>query len=652
MLASLDTGLGSTLLIANVYAPVEAKENHKFWGLLDAEIKAAVTLLRGKKITKLIAGDFNTTLKRQEHLSFTGTHPWVNKCIPTCLEMIRKNKMADAVKHIYGKEKVYTREVPYSKPHPTREFITRSRIDHFLLSKGKINTVISGGVENSLATYSDHHGVLVRLKANLITKKVGKPHTNPLRAPRLNTRNGLSVQDAKVRIKDAMQSPEVAASLASLNSNTSVEDIEKTIHKALAKPLGTVTPSPNKSYRIDSPALKKIRRTKKKVAETLAAVRNPNGRTHWKLINVMEATYKMAESTMQMSPQLLEAKPPAQELDRAAKWLVEVRTALAKEQAKEVRVANVERIKKAVEDNAHLMHTNPRLFNRKIMGLLLAKGPSPIKDPLTNVLTVDPQKKANINKNFWKSTFTSIRGPANPNNWPANNNIYKQINWGKEFTLEDFDQAIGRMFSAPGPDGIPVEVVKALPASTKTLLLEYMNKAYKEGLELPKSWRTSMLSLLPKTSDPVNPGDYRPIALLTVISKVYTGLLTARLTEYTEKNGILHPCQYGARPGKSTAHAITHLISILEDAKQFKKKAYICSLDVAKAFDSVEYEAIFNALKYYQVPEVYVSAIKQIYKDNLCFIASPEGDSASFQPTRGVRQGDTLSPLLFALVII
>ncbi len=105
-----------------------------------------------------------------------------------------------------------------------------------------------------------------------------------------------------------MLSPDVAASLATLNSSTP-EEIENTIHKALAKSLGIVTPSPNKSYRINSPALKKIRKAKKKVAETPAAVRNPNGRTYWKLINTMEATYKVVESTIQVSPQLLEAKP-------------------------------------------------------------------------------------------------------------------------------------------------------------------------------------------------------------------------------------------------------------------------------------------------------------------------------------------------------
>ena len=51
---------------------------------------------------------------------------------------------------------------------------------------------------------------------------------------------------------------------------------------------------------------------------------------------------------------------------------------------------------KAVQDNMHLMHANPKLFNRKIMGLLVAKAPCPMLDPLTGVLTMDPKRKANI----------------------------------------------------------------------------------------------------------------------------------------------------------------------------------------------------------------------------------------------------------------
>jgi ribonuclease HI len=331
-------------------------------------------------------------------------------------------------------------------------------------------------------------------------------------------------------------------------------------------------------------------------------------------------------------------------------WLFTARKKLADKQYKEAAKAKHDHILRCVERNKTLARTNPRAFNRKIMRVLTESNSDALRDPDTNTIITNSRAKMKVLSKFWKGVMTSQGYKSKMHKWPANDKNYKSIKWNEKFTLSDFNNAIGRLFSSPGTDGISTEVVKSLPDNIKMYYLNAMNNMYGTATT-PEEWRTAMISLLPKTSQVPAPGDFRPIALLPVLYKVYTGMLTVRLENYVDANNILYASQYGSRAGKGTAHAISHLVSVLEDAKQHNKKAYICSLDIRKAFDSVEYGAIFDALKYYKVDEHFITVIKSLYLDNKCFIASPEGDSNTFEVTRGVRQGDTLSPLLFALVV-
>jgi exonuclease III len=306
MLGALRVFPKSTLLIANVYAPVDAKENNAFWPTLDHVIKKAVNKLKGTKITKLIAGDFNTTFRKVDHVSYGGC--WVNRNSPTCKAFIHNNKLADAVTLVTGKNATYTREIPYTKPHLTRNFITRSRIDHIFISQGKTSSVITAAVESAMATHSDHHGVLVRISTSIVTRTKSAPYLNPCRVPRLNTRNNLPVAEAKKRILEALNAEDTAKALQDIPNNASAEVIESTIYNALKKELDTVTTSPSKYYAVDSPALKSIRTAKKKVAACLSALKSSPDSPSWKLVNTINSTYKVIDATITLSARLTQTK--------------------------------------------------------------------------------------------------------------------------------------------------------------------------------------------------------------------------------------------------------------------------------------------------------------------------------------------------------
>ena len=110
--------------------------------------------------------------------------------------------------------------------------------------------------------------------------------------------------------------------------------------------------------------------------------------------------------------------------------------------------------------------------------------------------------------------------------------------------------------------------------------------------------------------------------------------------------------QAGYQKGKATQDQISILINILEDRK-IKPESEICVvlIDIIKFFDSVEHWLIKQTLEDYGIPNKFVQVIMSLYKDNQAFIITPHGDSAMFSCTRGMRQGDTLSPILSILIL-
>lgn len=198
---------------------------------------------------------------------------------------------------------------------------------------------------------------------------------------------------------------------------------------------------------------------------------------------------------------------------------------------------------------------------------------------------------------------------------------------------------------------IPNEVLKQLPKEVKYAYVEIINYVHKHKV-MPESWKTAYISLIPKSnSDYPNPEQFRPIALLNTVYKVYSTMLYCEIAEHMEKNDYISQAQMGSRKGHGTAHAINTAIGVLEDARQFGNELHALSIDIHKAFDSIEHEAIRNTLEFYNVPKEGIERIMNLYTDNKFVISTMEGNSEEKPATRGVRQGDALSPLLFIMVI-
>ena len=139
--------------------------------------------------------------------------------------------------------------------------------------------------------------------------------------------------------------------------------------------------------------------------------------------------------------------------------------------------------------------------------------------------------------------------------------------------------------------------------------------------------------------------------LLSCLYKIYAGLLQNRLYCRTEQNHFLPDSQFGFRRGMSTLDAAESLMKEIRRHVDSIGRAYVCFVDFAKAFDSISRDLLLQKLYSFGVKSrVFNSICALLEKITLSVVVGDRLTTPIFS-TRGVPQGDNLSPLLFTTFI-
>lgn len=124
-----------------------------------------------------------------------------------------------------------------------------------------------------------------------------------------------------------------------------------------------------------------------------------------------------------------------------------------------------------------------------------------------------------------------------------------------------------------------------------------IKRCFDDGI-FPTAFKTSLITPVHKSGDRDTVTNYRPISVLTTLSKIFEKVLNNRLTKYLEQNKILSDKQYGFRSGKSTEDAVCKLTNHVAVNLDSKQKTLAVFLDLAKAFDSVSIPRLISKLEH------------------------------------------------------
>ena len=157
----------------------------------------------------------------------------------------------------------------------------------------------------------------------------------------------------------------------------------------------------------------------------------------------------------------------------------------------------------------------------------------------------------------------------------------------------------------------------------------------------------TLISLIPKCPNPKSFNNYRLISLCNTIYKVITKIIVGRIRPFLNKMVAPNQATFvPERRGLDNFVIAQELIHSL-DNKRGKVGFMAIKVDLAKAYDRLEWPFIHKVLKAFHFPQMLIDLIMSCISSTSITILFNGGKLNPFKPSRGLRQGDPLSPYLF-----
>lgn len=205
-------------------------------------------------------------------------------------------------------------------------------------------------------------------------------------------------------------------------------------------------------------------------------------------------------------------------------------------------------------------------------------------------------------------------------------------------------------YSAPGPDQVPV----ALLIKCRDTIVDPLTHIYNLSLEsgiFPGKWKIAAVSPIFKNGTKDKPENYRPIALLSIISKILEKIVSNRLVNFLDTHNVISNRQFGFQRGKSTEDAVSLLTNKIAQNIENGKCTIGVFLDLAKAFDTVSPRLLLKKLEFAGVRGTPLKWFESYLTSRSQYIKVENHRSGLLPIDFGVPQGSILGPTLFSLYI-
>ena len=257
------------------------------------------------------------------------------------------------------------------------------------------------------------------------------------------------------------------------------------------------------------------------------------------------------------------------------------------------------------------------------------------------------QNIANHFNNYFATVGTKIQKKLNVEE-KEKTNIYTEK---FEFKMEEEPTIIKlidriRADVAVGSDNISARLLKDSKHTIAKTLTQLVNLSYKKSI-FPKCMKHAIVRPIHKKDSTEEPSNYRPLSILSVLSKIFERSAGDQFIKYLEENNLLSETQHAYRKGHSTHTCLSDILNHVYEENDKGNLVGIASLDLSKAFDSICHSHLIEKLREFGLGNGSLSWCDSYLKERTQKTKFKKYTSNEETVTAGVPQGSILGPILF-----
>ena len=181
-------------------------------------------------------------------------------------------------------------------------------------------------------------------------------------------------------------------------------------------------------------------------------------------------------------------------------------------------------------------------------------------------------------------------------------------------------------------------------------LTKLINKVIRSK-SFPIEWKTAIVTPIFKKGNRTDQGNYRPVSILPIVSKIAEKAVALQLKQHLEDYSLINRSQHGFRTGHSTATCLLEMTENIYKGIDEGKMTGVASLDLSKAFDTIDHNILLVKLVKYIGKGQALELISDYIKNRRQIVKIGNCTSSVKELLYGVPQGSVLGPILFLLYI-